>query len=46
MYMPNSAFCFFKTNNSFHGVERLSEKGYGRWLLLYDIYVSNPELYQ
>jgi len=42
-YMPNSAFCFFKTNNSFHGVERLSEEGYGRWLLLYDIYVRNPE---
>jgi len=42
-YMPNSAFCFFKTNNSFHGVERLSEEGYGRWLLLYDIYARVPE---
>ncbi len=42
-YSPNSAFCFFKTNNSFHGVEKLSESGYGRWLLLYDIYVKNPE---
>ena len=42
-YSPNSAFCFFKTNNSFHGVEKLTEEGYGRWLLLYDIYVKNPE---
>jgi hypothetical protein len=43
-YYPNSAFCFFKTNNSFHGVEKLTEEGYGRWLLLYDIYVKNPEV--
>ena len=43
-YSPNSAFCFFKTSNSFHGVENLTEEGYGRWLLLYDIYVKNPEL--
>ncbi len=42
-YSPNSAFCFFKTNNSFHGVEKLNEEKYGRWLLLYDIYVKNPE---
>jgi hypothetical protein len=43
-YKPNTAFGFFKTNNSFHGVEKLTEEGYGRWLLLYDIYVKNPEL--
>jgi hypothetical protein len=43
-YSPNSAFCFFKTNNSFHGVEKLTQEGYGRWLLLYDIYVKNLEL--
>ncbi|HBW86105.1 MAG TPA: hypothetical protein DEF82_05020 [Crocinitomicaceae bacterium] len=42
-YSPNSVFCFFKTNNSFHGVEKLTEDGYGRWLLLYDIYVKNPQ---
>ena len=39
-FLPNSAFCFFKTNNSFHGVERLNEDGNGRWLLLYDIYAK------
>lgn len=38
-YVPNSVFCFFKTDNSFHGVEKLDEEGYGRWLLLYDIYM-------
>ena len=43
-YSPNSAFCFFKTSGSFHGVEKLTEEGYGRWLLLYDIYVKNPEV--
>jgi hypothetical protein len=43
-FLPNSVFGFFKTNNSFHGVERLTEDGYGRWLLLYDIYVKNLEL--
>lgn len=42
-YSPNSVFCFFKTDNSFHGVEKLTEQGYGRWLLLYDIYIRNPE---
>jgi hypothetical protein len=42
-YAPNSAFCFFKTDYSFHGVEKLTEEGYVRWLLLYDIYVKNPE---
>jgi len=38
-YVPNSVFCFFKTDNPFHGVEKLDEEGYGRWLLLYDIYM-------
>jgi len=42
-YLPNSAFCFLKTNDSFHGVEKLIEEGYGRWLLLYDIYVKTLE---
>lgn len=38
-YLPNSLFCFVKSNNSFHGVEKIvtDEK---RWLLLYDIYVD------
>ena len=42
-YKPNSAFCFLKTDNSFHGVERLVEDGYGRWLLLFDIYAKIDE---
>lgn len=38
-FLPNSLFCFVKTNNSFHGVEKIitDEK---RWLLLYDIYTD------
>jgi len=38
-FLPNSLFCFPKTDNSFHGVEKIltDEK---RWLLLYDIYIE------
>lgn len=36
-FKRNSAFGFIKTNNSFHGVEKLNST-YDRWLLLYDIY--------
>jgi hypothetical protein len=38
-FLPNSLFCFVKTDNSFHGVEPIltDEK---RWLLLYDIYTD------
>lgn len=38
-FLPNSLFCFPKTDNSFHGVEKImvNEK---RWLLLYDIYLK------
>jgi hypothetical protein len=38
-FIPNSLFCFVKTENSFHGVEKINsvEK---RWLLLYDIYID------
>jgi hypothetical protein len=41
-YLPNSLFCFVKTNNSFHGVEKIvtDER---RWVLLYDIYVSEKK---
>jgi len=38
-FMPNSLFCFVKTNNSFHGVEKINSNE-KRWLLLYDIYVD------
>ena len=36
-FKDNSAFGFVKTNNSFHGVEKV-KKTSNRWLLLYDIY--------
>jgi hypothetical protein len=32
-------FAFFKTDNSFHGVEPVADPDCRRWLLLYDIYV-------
>jgi len=36
-FRKNSAFGFIKTNNSFHGVEKVPHTKH-RWLLLYDIY--------
>jgi hypothetical protein len=39
-FLPNSLFAFVKTDNSFHGVERLLDPDSRRWLLLYDIYVK------
>jgi len=38
-FAPNSMFAFFKTENSFHGVEPVADPDCRRWLLLYDIYV-------
>jgi hypothetical protein len=38
----NSAFGFIKTNNSFHGVEKVEATSH-RWLLLYDIYFEEME---
>lgn len=38
-FLPNSMFAFFKTDNSFHGVEPVADPDCRRWLLLYDIYV-------
>ena len=37
-FHPNSAFCFLKTDRSFHGVEPMPAGS--RWLLLYDVYVE------
>ena len=37
-FLPNSLFAFFKTDNSFHGVEPVNDPDCRRWLLLYDIY--------
>jgi hypothetical protein len=39
-YRPNSLFAFFKTDNSFHGVEPIIDDGVLRDLLLYDIRVG------
>lgn len=36
-FLPNSMFVFLKTNNSFHGVERVQDENCKRWLLLFDI---------
>lgn len=39
-FLPNSLFAFFKTDNSFHGVEPVADPDCRRWLLLYDIFVK------
>jgi hypothetical protein len=39
-FAPNSLFAFFKTDDSFHGVEPVGDPDCQRWLLLYDIYVN------
>jgi len=39
-FTPNSLFCFFKTDNSFHGVEPVADPDCRRWLLLFDIYLK------
>lgn len=39
-FVPNSLFAFFKTDNSFHGVEPVADPDCRRWLLLYDIYLG------
>jgi hypothetical protein len=42
-YRPNALFAFFKTDNSFHGVEPIREAHVLRDLMLYDIHVvSQP----
>jgi hypothetical protein len=39
-FLPNSMFAFVKTDNSFHGVEPVTDPDVRRWLLLYDIKVQ------
>ena len=39
-YRPNSLFAFFKTDNSFHGVEPVKDADVLRDLILYDIQVE------
>jgi hypothetical protein len=36
-FTPNSMFAFVKSDNSFHGVERVTDPDVRRWLMLYDI---------
>lgn len=45
-FLPNSLFAFFKTDNSFHGVEPVADPDCRRWLLLYDIYVREAPVAQ
>lgn len=42
-YLPNSLFAFCKTDNSFHGVERVNDPDTKRWLLLFDIYAKKRQ---
>ena len=39
-FLPNSMFAFLKTDDSFHGVEPITEEGIGRYLLFYDLKVA------
>ena len=39
-FVPNSVFCFVKTNNAFHGVEPLEKEDTDRWVLLFDVFIS------
>jgi hypothetical protein len=41
-FVPNSLFAFFKSDNSFHGVEPVVDEDTKRWLLLYDLYEDAP----
>ena len=43
-FVPNSAFCFIKTNNSYHGVEKLAKENTDRWLIQYNMYITNETL--
>ena len=43
-FVPNSAFCFIKTNNSYHGVEKLDKEETDRWSLQYNMHITNETL--
>ena len=43
-FVPNSAFCFIKTNNSYHGVEKLEMEDANRWSLQYNLYITEETL--
>ena len=40
-FIPNSAFCFIKTNNSFHGLEKLVHVNTDRWSLQYNMHINS-----
>ena len=42
-FVPNALFVFFKTDNSFHGVEPVKDPDTRRWLLLYDIHFRRDD---
>jgi hypothetical protein len=42
-FVPNALFAFFKTDNSFHGVEPVEDADTRRWLLLYDIFLGQEQ---
>jgi hypothetical protein len=42
-YLPNTLFAFMKTNDSFHGVEPITQPDVQRDLLLYDIKVIKQQ---
>lgn len=42
-FRPNTLFAFFKTDNSFHGVERIDDESVLRDLILYDIRVKKAK---
>lgn len=42
-FVPNSLFVFLKTDNSFHGVEPVTDPDTRRWLLLFDIYAQQQQ---
>lgn len=39
-YVPNSALIFLKSDRSFHGVEKINLSGCERWVLIYDLYMT------
>lgn len=41
-FRPNSMFAFVKADNSFHGVEPVTDPDVRRWLMLYDIKAKRP----
>jgi hypothetical protein len=43
-FVPNSVFCFIKTNNSFHGLEKLEMEDTDRWSIQYNMSITSETL--